>query len=273
MTVHSDLVRETMGATHSASDFVTLGEILHALQNPQVCSPNLYAKEVGKFFSLLERTGLSSRRMAESLAGISIPGDRSGMVSAVASLELSSRVHPIATRLYEETNQRSFIESDPNVAPKLVSLSSELGRPLEAHQEALRADTETCLRARLYRPAIVTAWGLCIDLVRHWIYSHAQRLADFNALLGQRTANHRRGSRLIHRYDDFFSESDSFILEICRDAIGALSSFTDKTHRNLQRLLDDRNSFAHANFEEATEAEAKSYVDKVIRMICNTPFK
>jgi hypothetical protein len=98
-------------------------------------------------------------------------------------------------------------------------------------------------------------------------------LADFNALLAQRTANHRRGSRGITRYDDFFTESEAFVLEVCRDATGALSHFTEKTHRTLQRLLDDRNAFAHANFDEATETEAKSYVDRVIRMICNPPFK
>jgi len=251
-----------------------LGECLHALQNPQVYRSELYAKEVGNFFTLLERTGLrSTRRMAESLAGLAIPNAPLGLITAVASLELSSRVHPIATRLYEETNDKDYIESDRQIAPKLVSLAHEWGRPLEPHQAALRADTETCLRARLYRPAIVTAWGLCFDLVRWWVFSDTQRLSDFNTLLVQRTANHRRGSRTISRYTDYFTESDAFILELCRDATGTLSDFTEKTHRILQRLLDDRNAFAHANFEEATETEAKSYVDRVIRVICNPPFK
>jgi hypothetical protein len=261
-------------SSHSASDFVMLGELLQALQNPQVSSPALYAKEVGKFFSMLERTGLTStRRMAESLAGLSIPADRSGLISNVASLELTSRAHPIATRLYEETNERNLIESDSQVNSKLSSLADELERTLEPHQEALRTDTEMCLRARLYRPAIVSAWNLCYDLIRWWVYSDEQRLADFNTLLQQRTANHRRGSRKIDKYDDFFSESEAFVLEVCRDAVGALSRFTDKTHRTLQRLLDDRNAFAHANFDEATETEAKSYVDKTIRVLCNSPFK
>jgi hypothetical protein len=119
----------------------------------------------------------------------------------------------------------------------------------------------------------VSDWNLCYDLIRWWVHSDAQRLADFNALLRQRTAKHRRGSRTIDKYDDFFSESEAFVLEICRDADGKLTEFTDKTHRTLQRLLDDRNAFAHANFDEATEAEAKSYVDKTIRVLCNAPFK
>jgi hypothetical protein len=181
-------------------------------------------------------------------------------------------MHPIATRLYEETNEKGFVESDRDVSPTLLSLEEQLGRTLEPYQEALRNDTETCLRVRLYRPAIVTAWNLCIDLLRAWIYSDQQRMADFNALLQQRTANHRRGPRTVRRYDDFFLESDAFVLEICRDATGALSDFTDKTHRTLQRLLDDRNAFAHANFNQATEVEAKSFVDKVIRVLCNAPF-
>jgi hypothetical protein len=211
--------------------------------------------------------------MAESLAGLSIPSDHSGLISHVAALELTSRVHPIATRLYEETNERNLIESDPQITSKLISLEKELGRALEPHQEALRADTEMCLRARLYRPAILSAWNLCYDLIRWWVHSDAQRLADFNTLLQQRTANHRRGSRSINRYDEFFSESEAFVLEVCRDAPGALSTFTDKTHRMLQRLLDDRNAFAHANFDEATQTEAKSYIDRVIRVLCNAPFK
>jgi hypothetical protein len=125
----------------------------------------------------------------------------------------------------------------------------------------------------LYRPAIISAWNLCYDLMRWWLFSNAQRLTDFSTLLSQRTANHRRGSRTIQRYDDFFVESEAFVLEVCRDAAGTLAVFTDKTHRTLQRLLDDRNAFAHANFEEATETEAKSYADRVIRVICNAPFK
>lgn len=258
---------------HPVADFVQLGECLHAVQNPHVYSPKNYASEVGKFFTLLERTGLhSTRRMAESLAGLEVPWNRLGMITHVASKELASRVHPVATRLYEETAEKSFIESDPQIAPKLVSLDQHLKRPLEVHQEALRADTEMCLRAKLHRPAIVSAWNLCYDLIRWWIFSDAQRLADFNALLQQRTLNHRKGSRSIRRYDEFFVESETFVLDICRDAKGAMSSFTDKTHRVLQGLLDDRNSFAHANFDEATDPEAKSYIDKVIRLIGNQPF-
>ena len=195
------------------------------------------------------------------------------MISDVAALELTSRVHPIATRLYEETNERNFIESDSQIPSKIVSLDNEIGRPLEPHQEALRADTEMCLRAKLYRPAIVSAWNLCYDLIRWWVHSDAQRLADFNALLHQRTANHRRGSRWVNQYEEFFSESEAFVLEVCRDAAGSLATFTDKTHRTLLRRLDDRNVYAHANFNEATETEAKSYVDRIIRVLSNAPFK
>lgn len=258
----------------STSDFVALGECLHAVQNPQVYRPNNYAAEIGNFFTLLERTGLeSTRRLANSLAGLYIPAERNGMIGQVAGLELSSRAHPIATRLYEEVKERSFIEADSEIAPKLLSLGEQLGRPLGPHQEALRTDTERCLRARLYRPAIVSAWNLGYDLIRSWIFFEAQRLADFNALLKLRTANHRKGARTIVRYEDFFVESEAFVLEVCRDATGAMVDFTEKTYRTLQRLLDDRNAFAHANFDEATESEAKSYVDRIIRVLTNQPFR
>jgi hypothetical protein len=259
---------------HSASDFVVLGELLHVLQNPQVCEPTLYAKEVGKFLTLLDRVGLAStRRLADSLARLAIPPDRNGMISFVATRELASLVNPIATRLYEETNEKGFLETDSQVTTGIITLRQLLGRDLEPHQEALRSDTEKCLRSRLYRPAITAAWNLCYDLIRWWLFSDPQRSADFNALLQQRTANHRRRSRSINRYEDFFAESEAFVLEICRDAGGALSNFTDKTFRTLQHMLDDRNSFAHANFHDAAEAEAKSYVDKVVRIVCNQPFK
>lgn len=244
------------------------------MQNPQVYRPQNYVKEIGNLFTLLDKTGLqSTRRLAESLAGLTIPSDRSGLISQVASSQLASTAHPIATRLYEEIGERSFVDSDSNITPKILSLGKCLQITLEPHQEALRADTEMCLRARLYRPAIVSAWNLCYDLIRWWIHSDIQRLADFNAILHLRTQNHRKGSRTIVRYDDFFQESEAFVLEICRDATGSLSTFTEKTHRTLQRLLDDRNSFAHANFDEATESEAKSYIDRVIRIIGNSPFK
>jgi hypothetical protein len=250
-------------SSHSASDFVMLGECLQALRNPQVCRPNLYTGEVGKFFTLLERTSLAStRRLAESLAGLYVPADQTGLISHVAGLELNSRVHPIATRLYEEANEKMYIETDAQIPASVIALSQQLERTLQPHQEALRSDTETCLRARLYRPAIVSAWNLCFDLVRWWLYSNAQSMSDFNARLQQRTANHRKGPRMISRYEDFFAESEAFVLEVCRDAGGVLSNFTEKTYRTLQHLLDDRNSFAHANFHDATEAEAKSYVDK-----------
>ena len=258
----------------TASDFVLMGECLHAIQNPQVLRPSLYSLEVGKFFTLLERTGLNStRRLADTLGGLLIPEDLSGMITSVACKELASRGHPIATRLYEEAGEKAFIESDTDVSSKLVTLSKHLERQLEPHQEALRADTEMCLRARIYRPATVSAWNLCYDLLRWWIYIDSARLSDFNILLGERTQKHRKGVRSIQRYDDFFSESEAFVLELCRDASGSLSTFGDKTFRILQHLLDDRNAFAHANFDDATEAEAKSYVDRVIRVIGNAPLK
>lgn len=257
----------------TAVEFIQLGEVLHALQNPQVYRPDLYAKEVGNFFTLLERARMeSTRRMASSLSGIVIPPDRSGLISQVASLELASRVHPIATRLYEEAAAHSLIETDRDVNPILGSLNDRLKVPLQSYQEAMRADTERCLKAKLYRPAIVSAWNLCYDIVRSWIYNDPTRLADFNSLMVQRTARHKKGSRTVGRYEDFFLESDAFVLEICRDASGALASFGGTTYETLHRLLDDRNAFAHANFNDATPSESKSYVDKVIRAITSPPF-
>jgi hypothetical protein len=261
-------------ASASASDLVMLGECLHALQNPQVYRPDLYAKEVDNFCALLERVGMkSTRRLAMSLNGRQLPTGANGLITLNASSNLASIVHPIATRVYEEISDKSFRECDPQLPEKLLSLPTALGKSLEPHQDALRLDTEVCLRARLYRPAIVSSWSLCYDLVRWWVYLDSQRLADFNSLLSQRTANHRKGSRTIQRYDDFFLESEAFVLEICRDASGALSTFTGKIHRSLEQLLDDRNSFAHANFNGATEQEAKSYVERCIRVVSNAPFK
>ncbi len=182
-----------------------LGECLHAIQNPQVYRAELYVKEVGNFFTLLERTRLrSTRRLADSLAGVAIPNNHVGMIMPIAGSQLASLAHPIATRLYEEANERTFVESDANVSASIVSFSQQWGRTLEPHQEALRGDAELCLRARLYRPAIVSAWNLCIDLIRWWLFSDSQRLNDFNSLLQQRTANHRGGPRSIGRYEDFF---------------------------------------------------------------------
>ena len=143
---------------------------------------------------------------------------------------------------------------------------------LEPHQEALRQDLITCLKAHLARPAIVTAWALGYDLVRSWIFKDSARLAAFNAQLA---SSHRKGEpAAVNQYHDFFKLGEYRFLEICRNSNDpALNDFTDNTLRDLQALLDDRNKFAHANFNIANEHEANAYVVRLLRIVTSPPFK
>ena len=135
----------------------------------------------------------------------------------------------------------------------------------EKYQEALRDDVTTCLKAELNRPAIVTAWALGYDLVRYWIYHDQARRDALNAAL--------KNARL-DKYEDFFSIGERRVLKACCDCEEAsLNDFTDKTYRTLENLLDQRNNFAHANFDLASSATAKAFVESMIRAVTGPPFK
>ncbi len=62
------------------------------------------------------------------------------------------------------------------------------------------------------------------------------------------------------------------VLTHCWKAGGGLAGFTEKTHRTLVHLLDERNAYAHANFRSATFAKAIAYCEKVVDVLTEAPF-
>ena len=256
------------------SDFIELGEAFFHLRNPQVANVDSYANDVGKFLRLLRECGMQRTLTASrTLDGTSIPRLTNQGIPAAAIAQLHTLANSIANTLYDEANTRQImvLHGEP-IADSLLNLPSTLGvTSLEPHQEALRQDVMLCLRVGAFRPAIVVAWALTFDLLRQWIFSNADRLTEFNAVLQRRTQ--KDGARQIVLFADFFEEKESFVLDICRDAHGVLAPFTTKTHRQLQSLLDDRNAFAHANYNNATEAEAKAFIDHCIRLLTGSPFR
>lgn len=256
------------------SDFIELGEALFHIRNPQVANINSYTNDVEKFLKLLLRCNLPRTQIAAGPIDGAILhySPRTGGITANHSAQLQTLTGSIGRVLYDEAASKSVIITDTQDIPQsLLELHTRLAVPsLEPHQQALRQDVITCLKAKAHRPAIIVGWALGFDLIRWWVHSDATRLADFNQLLAQRTQ--RAGQRQIVNYQDFFGEKEAFILEILRDATGSLQGFTGKTHRLLENLLDDRNAFAHANFADATESESKAYIERLLRALTNAPF-
>jgi hypothetical protein len=253
----------------TALDLIRIGQNSLILLNPSTWDVNSYANAIPQFITYSEKCGFSNcATAAKALEGRGIryflqnnqinPADASGLVSAVRTIEQV---------LNAEAGKTTAILSDANPPVQLDSLAN-----LEPHQEALRVDLVTCLRAHLARPAIVMAWALAYDLVRSWVFNDTQgRLDAFNRQLA---SSPRRGEpAAINDYHDYFRVGEVRFLEICRDSQDAsLQRFTDRTFRDLQGLLDHRNEFAHANYSQANEHEANAYVVRVIRIVTSPPF-
>lgn len=255
-------------------DFVQLGEFFFHIQNPQAAYIQSYLSDIPEFLSLLQRCNLvQSLTASKQLDGIKLSYlRRSARIIPNQVNELTTLSRSIRDTLYEELRTHQVIITKNSTIPEvLIDLATRLGLSnLQPHQEALRNDIIQCLKVEAYRPAIVVSWALGFDLLRWWIFSDPNRLADFNLILEQRTQN--KVVRQIHHYPDFFNENESFVLQLCRDSTGSLQKFTGKTFRLLENLLDDRNAFAHANFADATEHEAKSYIERLFRVLSGSPF-
>jgi hypothetical protein len=248
-----------------ASNLINLGRNIVVLKNPSIWGGKPYREAINEFVDLSNACGF----YALSDAGTHLK-DVVFYVDAATDAILPGSKEPLQFNagtldaMLKKVGQRTTIRIiDAQPLAELADLASKLGRSLEDHQEALRSDTITCLRLKLARPAIVTAWALGFDLIRSWVYNDPQRLQDFNTQL--KTVS-------IIDYHDFFLLGDQRVLETCRDAGGALSAFTSKIFRKLHSMLDDRNNFAHANYDGATAEEAIVYVQRLVRIVTSRPF-
>jgi hypothetical protein len=245
----------------TAQDLISLGVNLWAIREPQEHDPLGYHSRVSSLIYFLEAGGFTNtlniaRPMREELDAVLV--DPSGPLYNSKRGHYSSTATAINRSLEGEAKSKTLILTDEKPPQQLTNLTG-----LEPHQEALRQDLMTCLKAHLARPAIVMAWALGYDLIRSWVFNDPQRLQDFN--------NQLRNPQIAD-YHDFFAVGEQRVLETCRDAVGSLAGFTGKTFRTLHGMLDDRNNFAHANYAQATPAEATVYVERLVRVVTGPPF-
>jgi hypothetical protein len=185
--------------------------------------------------------------------------------------ELKNIAHAILESLLEETGKKQIV-----VLAK-TSISGRLRRltrltPIQRH---LVTEAVRCMETGSYRAAVVMGWNLAYDRVRHWAWENAKRRADFNKSLKTHTT--RTGSPVyakgIRKYEDFFTIkpalSEWSVLETMKDA-GLISGVV---HDRLCHYLRERNNFAHANFRKPSEHKASAYIEDLLDLIEDYPFK
>jgi len=255
----------------TAGDLISMGVNLLTLELKNRADLSNYRVHAQSMVQRLSKAGfVSSLQIAEPLAkeAEKLDGDFQGAVKFSRNeTQFKAIASSLDAVMMGEADSKSLILTDVK-PPDEISQFANLAR----HQEALRGDLVTCLKAHLARPAIVMAWALGYDLIRSWVFNETtHRLPAFNSQLA---SNPRRGEPVaVNDYHDFFRIGETRFLEICRDSQHAsLQRFTDRTFRDLQGLLDQRNEFAHANYSSANEHEANVYVVRMVRIVTNPPF-
>ncbi len=113
---------------------------------------------------------------------------------------------------------------------------------------------------------MTVGWGVGIDFIRCWLFNDAARLRDFNDNLTLRKQD------TIQSYNNLLDMKDATVLDTCRLAKGTLQDFTDKHQRKLVDILDHRNDYSHANFQEATKEGVEASLQKMIAVLTSPPF-
>ena len=245
----------------TANDLIGVGTQLTFLHNPQNASGNDYRNAINTFVERVRRCGFpATLAAAKAIENCIFYTDSvSGFVHRDSIHPLKFAVHSIDSCLRTEASQKTVILSDVQPPEQLNRLGS-----LEPHQDALRSDLVTCLKARLARPAIVVAWALCYDIVRQWVCNEGSRLDAFNAQIKHAPLNDNTA---------LFAMGERRVLDACKNAQEALKNFNVNTHHELVGLLNDRNRFAHANFSEATINRANVFVEKMVETVTGPPFR
>ncbi len=257
----------------TANDFISLGSQMLFLSNAKNALGTDYRTSIKEFSRLAKWCRFTGTVAAtETFNSCTFyVNSETGFILPNNADQLEFAFQAVKSCLRAEAKKTTIIATSAEPPIDLVNLASRLTRSLEDHQEALRLDLLTCLKARLARPAIVLGWALGYDLVRSWVFHDPQRLTAFNTQLA--TARRSGGPMGIGDYHDFFRLGEYRLLETCRDSQDAsLQRLTERTFRDLQSLLDQRNDFAHANYAHATPTEATAYVERMVRIVTSAPF-
>lgn len=247
----------------TAEDLVAIGVNIWRLKNPDRYHATQYRQFTYTLVDLLER---GEFKHALSLAKPLLE-EIDSIVHTFVNLEANYKdkhadfvnsVTSIDRIVTGECKARTLILTDIQPPQQLSQL-----RNLQPHQQRLLDDLIICFRSRLARPAIVVAWSLGYDVVRWWIFSDPHRTIEFNNL---------SKVGMVNDYKDSFLIGERQLLDVCWRAQGSLKGYTEKPHRALLGLLDDRNKFAHANDKDATINRAKVYVEQMVDIITSDPF-
>jgi hypothetical protein len=259
-----------MAGTFQLANFVTLGQQLYVLMNPQ--NANVVAEEIGKFRQSVKACGLHrTDTAADSLSQISsIPFDFRGLISETARLQMKAYMEPIYRTLYAEVNEQVAVAVNIGIVSQQLR-QLPINRSLTPTQIDLVTETVTCIECGAYRAGMVCGWNLAYDIIRQWIFDN--HLTQFNAAL---LANYTRKGGVplfdpITDYEDFFSgkPDERTVLDTCYQ----VGLFGEKIRDALRFYLRRRNDYAHASFKSPSADQTNAFIKDLLDMLAAAPFK
>jgi hypothetical protein len=253
------------------TEFVSLGQRLCLLLNPQATDVQTIADEISGFMRSLTACGLRRTYVAaEPLDTIArIPGVRSGRPTPIAAAQLRAYMEPVRSTLYSEAGEIQLAAINTGVVSKeLRDLPSRL--KLNDTQSHLLQEAILCLESGAYRAASVMAWNLAYDYVRQWVFDN--RLSAFNQVLTKRYLD-RNGQPVfvaVGNYQDFFAgkPDERTVIETCYIA----QIVGEKLRDNLRYYLRRRNDYAHRSFTTPSAEQTNAYVKDLIDVLWAPPF-
>lgn len=256
-------------------DFIALGYYAAIVSNPRPWKVDVVTSAAADLLSYMK--GCQLRRSLDSASHLGnkafIFDRRSNRMTEQACDDLERTMTTVINLTYEEADERQLIVLDESiVSPRLKRIA--VAEWLTESQQQLVRETIRCLEREALRATVITAWCFAYDAIRYWVFSDQTRLAAFNAELATYVKK-RTGNRLfddIVDYDDFRKSSapgEAKVIEICEDA-GLVGG---KVARKLIHYLDTRNDYAHATPAYPTSSQATSYIDHLLDVLKDLPFK
>ena len=245
---------------------------LWALTRANGANVDDYVYEVRGFLTDLDTCQFpNTRAAASSLDNLSIPSiGPARIIAPQTANELRMAIRAIRKSLDSESAKRQTIGLDTaGVSARLRSLSA---LSLTDTQKVLLDETIRCIECTTYRSAIVMGWNLIYDYIRHWLFTH--RLVDFNNYL---TANYlyRSGKPQfdpIVRYEDF-CQKDAPGERVVLQSMNGARIIGGEVYDHLCQHLRYRNNYAHPTFKSLSPDQANSYIEHLITIISEPPFK
>jgi hypothetical protein len=166
--------------------FITLGQRLYVLMNPNILNVDKFVTEINGFLQLLADCDLPrTRNAAAPLADVQSISyfPQSGLLAPSAITYFSAQMASIHRVLYAEADETELIVIKSGVvAQQLRALPAKLA--FNPTQKNLLDETILSMEAGAYRAAIVMGWSLAYDFIRQWVFNN--HLEFFNQALTSR---------------------------------------------------------------------------------------